>query len=377
MRSIGWALIVALAAAAAWAEDPDWSSMSYTLHKDYQAVDAAGNGTFPTHHALVMRGVLINWPATMLPTAAGFEPFLGGQWQECVQAVEEDDFGGTALWMGQYYGHLPFIGDPLNVYSDEEWRAELHRLNHDPATGRLFRPGDLVEIRARAPGLFHNGKTNINEQHTVDLEANFDVVLLQANHSSPAPLTITLADVKDDSDEFIFDATGITGAEHYQAALVRIENVQFMDGTWGPNRQMTIGDGSGRTLPLLLGLGSGFTLYGPPTGAFDVVGVFDQEDAIEADGFKTGYRLWAMDYDGSRFVLLRHVKPDFDHDGDVDNDDVAHFEQCALGPAIPQTDPGCLDADFNYDGSVDSIDFATFQRCRSGAEELADLFCDQ
>lgn len=359
------------------AQEPNWAAMSYTPHSVYQAVDGNGNGTFPTNQPVKMRGVLINWPRTMLHTRAAYEPFLGGTWQVYVQTTDEEDFGGTALWMGQYYGHLPFIGDPENVYTDEQWRAELNRLSRDAATGRLLRPGDLVEVRARAPGMFFNGKTNINEQHTVVPEADFDLVLLQVGDEPPEPQTITLADVKDSADQFIFDATRATGAEHYQGTLVKIQNVQFTGGTWGPDQQMTIADATGRTFPVLLGIGSGFTLYGPPDEPFDIVGIFDQEDTEGSDGYRSGYRLWVMDYDGSEFVLYRYVRPDFDRDGDVDLDDLDHLHGCALGPAILQPDPLCTDADLNEDGYVDQLDFAVFQRCSSGAERFADPMCDQ
>ncbi len=370
----GGALLAGLTTAQA--QEPEWGLMPYTAHSTYQAIDANGNGTFPTDHAVKMRGVVVNWPETMLDVAAGSNPFMGGQWQTFFQTVDGGDFGGTALWMGQNIGKI-HGGHPGTSYTDAEWAAEVDRLSHDPVTGRLFRPGDLVEIRARAPGLFHNGKTNINEQH-IDLpEADFDVVLLQSGYSVPTPQTISLADVKDEGNQFVFDSTGATGAEHYQGALVRIQGVQWTGGTWGPNQQMTLTDGNGRTLPLLLGLGSGFTLFGPPTGTFDVVGIFDQEDETEADGYKGGYRLWAMDYDGSQFVLLRHVKPDFDGDGDVDADDLAHFEACASGPAVPPTASNCLSANFDGDIDVDQSDFAVLQRCWSGAERLADLRCDQ
>jgi hypothetical protein len=373
-----WSCVLAtgVLAGRALAQEPDWPGMSYTLHKDYQAVDSIGDGTFPTDHAIKMRGVLINWPGTMLDTAPGADPFMGGQWQQFLQTADAGDFGGTAMWMGQNIGKI--MGThPSGSYTSVAWLAELDRLNHDPDTGRLLRPGDLVEIRARAPGLAHNGKTNINEQHTNNPAANFDVILLQAASRPPTPQAIRLADVKEASDQFIFDATGATGAEHYQGDLIRIQDVQFTGGTWEPGQQMTITDGSGRTLPLLLGLGSGFSLYGPPTGSFDVVGVFDQEDADGADGYKAGYRLWAMDYDGSEFVLYRYVKPDFDQDGDVDADDATHFEDCASGPGVPQTSEPCMNADLDGDGDVDQADFGVLQRCLSAAEELADPMCDQ
>lgn len=360
-----------------WAQDPDWAAMTYTLHRDYQAVDADGNGTFLTTGPVKMRGVITNWSQTMLKGDAGSDPFMGGQWQIGVQVVDADDFGGTVLWMGQNVGKI-HGGHPATSYTDAEWRAEVDRVSHDPVTGRLFRPGDLVEIRARAPGLFHNGKTNVNEQH-VDLpEADFDVVLLQANYSVPEVQTVALGDLKDGSDQFIFDATRATGPEHYQGRLIKLEGVRFGAGTWAPGQTMTITDGAGRTFPLLLGLGSGFTLYAPPTGTFDVVGVLDQEDGTGEDGYKGGYRLWAMDYDGAAFVLYRYVQPDFDRDGDVDGDDHAHFIACITGPMVAlAVESSCDDADFDRDGDVDQADFSVLQRCHAGADMLTAPLCDQ
>jgi len=55
-------------------------------------------------------------------------------------------------------------------------------------------------------------------------------------------------------------------------------------------------------------------------------------------------------------------KADFDKDGDVDMDDYTEFENCATGPAIPQTDPAKQKADFDSDGDVDQSDFGIFQR---------------
>ncbi len=378
-RIARWLAIVALVCAwatATTAQEPDWASMVYTPHQDYQAVDANGQGTFPTTSPIKMKGVILNRPSDMLNPTPGFDPYMGGQWQQFIQTIDWGDFGGTALYMGQNIGKN--VGNhPAGSYTDAEWLAELDRLNHDPITGRAFRSGDLVEVRARAPGLFFRGKTNINEQHQKTTLADFDVVLLQPNYTLPAPQTITLADVKDSVDEFIFDQSRATGAEHYQGSFVRFEDVQFTAGTWGPNQSMTITDGAGRTLPVLLGFGSGFTEYPSPTGSFDIVGVFDQEDKISTDGWKGGYRLWVMDYDGDQFVLYRYVKPDFDRDGDVDETDLDHFEACASAPGIEQTDPSCLNADFDDDSDVDQSDFGVLQRCFSGSDGLPDPTCDR
>ncbi len=294
---------------AGYSQAIDWPSMPYTLHSNCQAVDGDGFGTFPVNSPIKMRGVLLNWGHSMLDPTPGAPEFLGGLWQRYVQTVEPGDFGGTACWMGQYIGKI--VGNhPAGSYTDQEWVAELDRLDYDPATGHHFRPGDLVEVRARAPGLHFRGKTNINEQHANVPEADFDLVLLQADYGLPAAEVITLSEVKDAGDGFIFDQTRATGAEHYQGLLVQINNVSFVNpGDWGPNAGLTVQDGTGRTLPVLLGLGSGFTLYDPPPAPFDIIGIFDQEDYNPDDGYKDGYRLWVMDYDGSQFVVDDTVHP--------------------------------------------------------------------
>lgn len=53
---------------------------------------------------------------------------------------------------------------------------------------------------------------------------------------------------------------------------------------------------------------------------------------------------------------------DFDHDGDVDQDDCRHLEVCSLGPGVPQDDLACRDADLDGDGDGDQADFAILQR---------------
>ncbi len=354
--------------------DPDWDAMAYTPHAVYQAVDANGFNVFQTNFPVRMRGIILNRPGDMLDGLPGADPFMGGQWQIVVQAIDPDDYGGTTLWMGQNVGKISGEGS----YSDAAWLSELERLNRDPATGRAFRPGDRVEVRARAPGQFYRGKTNINEQHIILPDADFDVILLQANAGLPAPQDVTLADLKDAEDQFLFDPDRLTGPEHYQGAVVRIQNVCFVDpAAWGPGGQLLIHDGMERTFPVLLGRSEGFTRYPAPVPPFDIVGILDQEDSVEGDGFTSGYRLWAMNYDGEQFFLDRYVDPDFDRDGDVDELDAGYFSSCATGPAVPQDDTECQRADFDADGDVDQDDFGVLQRCFSGTDELVDPLCDR
>ena len=214
------AMVVATLAGTARAQEPDWTAMPYTLHSAYEAVDANGYGTFPVTDPVRMRGVLLNRPQDMLKGTAGAPGFMGGQWQVFFQTADPGDWGGTAMWMGQNIGNIR--GNPADNYTNAEWVGEMARLNHDAASGHRFRPGDLVEVRARAPGLFNAGKTNINEQHYKDPQQDFDIVLIQANVGLPAPTPITLSDVKDAGDAFRFDPTRTSGPELYQSTLVQI-----------------------------------------------------------------------------------------------------------------------------------------------------------
>ncbi|NLX12172.1 MAG: hypothetical protein GXY44_00755 [Phycisphaerales bacterium] len=78
------------------------------------------------------------------------------------------------------------------------------------------------------------------------------------------------------------------------------------------------------------------------------------------------------------------VPCDFDHDCNVNANDLAIFEACRTGPAIPYHSnalpPGCtlipddqgiIAADFDRDGDVDQDDFALFQQCYSKARATA------
>ena len=71
------------------------------------------------------------------------------------------------------------------------------------------------------------------------------------------------------------------------------------------------------------------------------------------------------------------VRPDSDHDCDVDALDAQHFTSCAAGPSIPVDGPSCGNADFDADGDVDLDDFGVLQRCFSGEDQLPPAGCDQ
>ncbi|HPP22944.1 MAG TPA: hypothetical protein PK184_19770, partial [Phycisphaerae bacterium] len=77
---------------------------------------------------------------------------------------------------------------------------------------------------------------------------------------------------------------------------------------------------------------------------------------------------------------------DFNQDCRVDADDLAMFEACSAGPAVPYPDAsaGCtltadpagyIPADFDKDHDVDQDDFGIFQRCYASENLAADPTC--
>lgn len=148
-----------------------------------------------------------------------------------------------------------------------------------------------------------------------------------------------------------------------------------------------------------LGGSSDYTMQYPPR--FDAVEIYDPD----TDTWRTGPRLpvglrecaagiddrgviyvfgGSADPDGSYVntvyaydTRVGHQGPvpaDFDRDGDVDQDDLDHFESCASAPGVFHGN-GCADMDFDGDRDVDQADFGVLQRCYSGENVRADLTC--
>jgi hypothetical protein len=74
-------------------------------------------------------------------------------------------------------------------------------------------------------------------------------------------------------------------------------------------------------------------------------------------------------------VNVKSVLPDFDGDGDVDQDDYGFLQLCYTDSG-EQVVGACTAADVNSDQMVDASDLAVFQTCVSGADILADKTCD-
>jgi len=116
---------------------------------------------------------------------------------------------------------------------------------------------------------------------------------------------------------------------------------------------------------------------GGDTSLMDSSGmVWEQEDITE--GFDTTNFTFPMeDAEVTLLVLNIVLLPpvDFDRDGDVDQEDFGHFQNCLTGPAVPQNDPACQDAKVDDDHDVDQDDFVIFYDCISGPGVSADPDC--
>jgi len=288
-------VIVLLVSVGLASADP---TVAQVTHRQFQAVNATGELTYAATQMVVLEGIVLNQPADMLdPTpndsiTAMYN--LAAQWQFFFQG-EGDDHAGTAVFMGQLYNNLPWVS-PNGGYSNEQWIAEMSRLN-----AAQFAVGD--RIRVTGYFLSYKGKCNVNEQHNNNPDHDFTIELLERGVGLPKPETVSLSELKDDQDRFVFDTERLVGGEYYQGRLIKIEDVNVVDpNAWGPNGTLTVTDG-GHTRPVKLGRGNGiypgaFNLSQP----FDVIGILDQEST----DLRGGYRLWVVNYDGNGKVLASY-----------------------------------------------------------------------
>ena len=277
-------------------------------HSNLQAVNESGGSAWVESFPFTIRGVITTTLDEMLDGTPNFLPWgdgtnagnMGAEWQIFIQAVDEGDFGGTALWLGQNYGNQPWIRDEAFSYTNEGWLENLLRVSTDPESGHLFEPGDLADVTARK-SLAYGGKRNINEAHSNAPENKFDIHLLEAGYGLPEPELITLSALvlPDENGENaqldIFDPTRLTGAEHYQGTRVRINNLQIVnaegwnpEGTWAARGNIKVTDGENRFFALRYPRRD----LGPiPIGNFDAVGIINQESGSATEG-ATGYELF-------------------------------------------------------------------------------------
>jgi hypothetical protein len=294
-RCLASCLLIGLALGGLSWGDP---SVAQVSHSQFQAVNSSGEQTYTATQKVILEGIALHNPADMLdptPDDTITELFnLGGQWQLFFQG-EGEDHAGTAVYLAQLYDNLPWIM-PGGGYSNAQFMAELARLN-----AAQFSIGD--RIRVTGYFLSYKGKMNINEQHNNQPDHDFTIEVLERGVGLPKPEVVSLDELKDDQDRFVFDPARRVGGEYYQGRLIKIEDVNVVDADgWGPDGSLTVTKGT-KTFPIKLGRGNGiyagsFNLRQP----FDVIGILDQEST----DLRSGYRLYVMNYDGNGRILASY-----------------------------------------------------------------------
>jgi len=296
MRSdVAFCALVSLALGGlSWGEP----SVARVTHREFQAVNGSGEQTFKATQKVILEGIVLHNPADMLnptPDDTITQMYnLGGQWQLFFQG-EGEDHAGTAVYLAQRYDNLPWIM-PGGGYSNAQFIAELSRIN-----AARFTVGD--RIRVTGWFLSYKGKYNINEQHDNNPDHDFTIELVARGVGLPKPEVVSLDELKDDQDRFVFDPARLVGGEYHQGRLIKIDDVNVVDAKgWGPDGTLTVINGT-KTFPIKLGRGNGiypgsFNLHQP----FDVIGILDQDSA----DLRSGYRLYVMNYDGNGQVLASY-----------------------------------------------------------------------
>ena len=284
-------------------------------HKQFQAVTPTGASAWAPAYPVTLTGILLTDPGEMLDPTPNFQPasssHMGGEWQVVLQSVWPGDRGGTLCWMGQNYALRRAPGDDSFSYSNEEWLAELERVNHDPVTGHAFAKGDLVTVTANG-SLFFGGKRNLNEMHRNEPEYDFSISLVASNYGLPNPQVLSLAslfrtnDLNPATSEDIFDPARLTGGEFWQGMRVRINGLTLEAATgWNPSgtwaeRRCVATDGEDRIIPLRL---PRYNLGSAPTNTFDAIGILNQESGSGIHG-TNGYELFVQEIVPSAPVIL-------------------------------------------------------------------------
>lgn len=237
---------------------------------DLEAVDEDGLGTHPLvgaepvpENRVAVVGIALNTTGEIIDPVE--------DWQYTI--FLQDLTGGLQVWAGRWW------------YPEQQF----------PPQYMAVEAGDLVRVEGFI--MNHNGKVFINDRHSPSPDVWFTVAILEKGVGMPEPKLIPSISACN-----YFDQSRAGGGEKYQTRWSRLNDVEIVSGTWGSyvedvKGEMTITDGTGE-LTMRLARQGDFDDYAAPTGKFDVIGIFDQEDPeeFEGDPFHENYRIWVKRY---------------------------------------------------------------------------------
>lgn len=118
---------------------------------------------------------------------------------------------------------------------------------------------------------------------------------------------------------------------------------------------------------------------GSSTGESDTITVTYSTASLPAGQYGTIIRVSGNASNSPKDVTVtidvHSVKPDFDFDKDVDQNDFGHLQECYTGPGVATTNPECNDARLDSDDDVDIDDFRILEACMSGTGVPANRDC--
>jgi hypothetical protein len=162
-------------------------------------------------------------------------------------------------------------------------------------------------------------------------------------------------------------------------AVDPVSNLTATPGLWQVSLTWTNPDSAGFTGTMIRYKATGY-----PTGPTDGTLLIDKantpgsSDLFVHTGLDAGVRVYyaAFAHDATTWsdpVTISEVPRglgDYDHDGDVDQEDFGHLQACLSGSGTSCL-PECADADFDGDSDVDNDDFNAFQPCISGPNQAS------
>lgn len=112
-------------------------------------------------------------------------------------------------------------------------------------------------------------------------------------------------------------------------------------------------------------------------GDYELTGTIGQPEATAPAALSgAGIQLTSGFWVELGLTCAAFAPADFDHDCDVDAQDLAIFLLCTSAPTVAHSGTAeCLAVDLDTDGDVDQVDYAVFQRCYTGSGLPANPAC--
>lgn len=194
------ALVVSVSVGGTFLPPPKANAQSYNwvTVSQLEANNSDGSSLFATQHSGLypseLVGVVVNKPRDMLNYTYDSSSNPSPQFQVFVQAlssggtyggytVAPGDFGGVAVYESMTFAW----GDPtVSNFSPADWATEVTRIG-----ASTLSVGDVVLVQAKAPGMFYNGKYNINTQHNTSPNNQFSITVLGQTTPTATPITLS------------------------------------------------------------------------------------------------------------------------------------------------------------------------------------------